>query len=282
VILAILWKMGEKSGAPELTGSHPITVEQREAYRSDGFAIVRGLAGRQEIAAHRQPIAAAVDRLTTERRPLSERDTYHKAFLQVPNLWRRDPEVVPFVLSPRFGQVAADLMGVGGARIYHDQALFKEPGGGFTPWHQDQVYWPLASNNMITMWMPLVDIPQGMQFVVGSHLNGDMGAASLLISDESEQHFDGVVSESRLEIREAGPMQAGDATFHAGWTVHRAPGNSTDRMREVMTVIYFEDGARVGGLDSKSRERDGEAWFPGLADGDIAATELNPLVTPRR
>jgi ectoine hydroxylase-related dioxygenase (phytanoyl-CoA dioxygenase family) len=135
---------------------------------------------------------------------------------------------------------------------------------------------------MITMWMPLVDIPQGMQFVVGSHRNGDMGAGSLLISDESERHFDSVVDESALEIRETGPMQAGDATFHAGWTVHRAPGNATDRMREVMTIIYFEDGARVGGLDSRSRERVGEAWFPGLSDGDIAATELNPLVTPGR
>lgn len=28
---------------------------------------------------------------------------------------------------------------VDGVRIYHDQALFKSPGGGPTPWHCDQV-----------------------------------------------------------------------------------------------------------------------------------------------
>ena len=40
-------------------------------------------------------------------------------------------------------------------------------------------------------------------------------------------------------------MAAGDATFHNGWTLHRAPANPTDQMRCVMTVIFMPDGARV-------------------------------------
>ena len=35
-------------------------------------------------------------------------------------------------------------------RLYHDQALFKEAGGGITPWHQDQHYWPLDTDRTIT------------------------------------------------------------------------------------------------------------------------------------
>lgn len=35
-----------------------------------------------------------------------------------------------FVMARRFAKVAAELMGVDGVRIYHDQALFKEPSGG--------------------------------------------------------------------------------------------------------------------------------------------------------
>jgi len=31
-------------------------------------------------------------------------------------------------------------MGVQGVRLYHDQALIKEPGGKPTPWHQDYYY----------------------------------------------------------------------------------------------------------------------------------------------
>ena len=36
-------------------------------------------------------------------------------------------------------------------------------------------------------------------------------------------------------------MAAGDATFHSGVTLHRAPGNPTNRVRDVMTVIYIAD-----------------------------------------
>jgi ectoine hydroxylase-related dioxygenase (phytanoyl-CoA dioxygenase family) len=268
----------ERGDLPALTESRPISAEERETYAAEGAVPVRGLASRAEVEAYRGAIDAAVDRFNTEHRPLEERDTYHRAFLQVQNLWQRDPQVARFVLAPRFGRVAAELMGVEGVRIYHDQALFKEPGGGFTPWHQDQVYWPLETPNTITMWMPLVDVPAGMEFVAGSHLRGDMGAASLLISDASEEHFDDVVRQSGLHIRAVGPMRAGDATFHAGWTVHRAPGNPTGRMREVMTVIYFEDGVRVGGLDTEARRADLERWLPGLRDGDVAASALNPRV----
>ena len=73
-------------------------------------------------------------------------------------------------------------------------------------------------------------------------------------------------------------MTAGDATFHAGWTLHRAPGNSTDVMREVMTIIFFADGVRIGEPQNPQQANDLKGWLPGLAPGDLAASELNPLV----
>ena len=80
-------------------------------------------------------------------------------------------------------------------------------------------------------------------------------------------------------IVESGSMSAGDATFHSGWTLHGAPGNGSDRMREVMTIIYFPDGTRVAETDNANRVADLEAWLPGLQPGDLAASELNPLVS---
>ena len=74
---------------------------------------------------------------------------------------------------------------------------------------------------------------------------------------------------------------AGDATFHYGWTLHGAPGNSSTRTREVMTVIWYPDGTLVGPLDNASRQRDRDRWLPGLHPGDPAASELNPLVYQR-
>src|SRR5436189_133361 len=83
-------------------------------------------------------------------------------FLQVMNLWEVDESVKKFTLAKRFAKIAADLLGVENVRLYHDQALYKEPGGGFTPWHQDQYYWPLSTTNTVTMWMPLIDITEDL------------------------------------------------------------------------------------------------------------------------
>jgi hypothetical protein len=74
-------------------------------------------------------------------------------------------------------------------------------------------------------------------------------------------------------------MKAGDATFHAGWTLHSAPNNPTPLMREVMTIIYFADGMRVADPGSNpSRADDLNAWLPGLKPGDLASSDLNPVV----
>jgi hypothetical protein len=45
-----------------------------------------------------------------------------------------------------------------------------------------------------------------------------------------------------------------------------------------MTIIYLEDGAVITEPDSPSRVGDMKQWFPGLKPGDLAASELNPLV----
>src|SRR5258706_12979047 len=116
--------------------------------------------------------------------------TYRKAVLQDMNLVEVEGALKKFTIAKRFGKIAADLLGVGNVRIYHDQALFKEPGGGPTPWHQDQVYWPLDSHNTGTLWMPLVDISLGMgmlTFASGSHRNGIIFDYS--ISDESDNQL---------------------------------------------------------------------------------------------
>ena len=78
---------------------------------------------------------------------------------------------------PSVLHAASRLLGVESVRIYHDQTLFKEPGGGHTPWHQDQTYWPLEPGSTITMWLPLAEITRevgSMYFVSGSHEMGSL------------------------------------------------------------------------------------------------------------
>jgi hypothetical protein len=64
----------------------------------------------------------------------------------------------------------------------------------------------------------------------------------------------------------------------AGFTLHRAPPNRSKRMREVMTLIYFVDGTRVGPLDHPNRRFARDAWLPGCEPGGLAASPRNPLL----
>ena len=268
---------------PELDTDYPLTPAQVAQFQRDGHVLLRGVGSEEEVAAYRPVILEARDKYGAEAAPLAQRDTYGKAFLKGLNLWPEDEGVRRFVLARRFAKIAADLLGVDGVRIYHDQALLKEAGGGITPWHQDQHYWPLATDNTITMWMPLVNVTPGMgtmHFASGSHREGYLG--DLPISDQSESKFEQFIQEHGYTRVPGSEMAAGDATFHYGWTLHGAPGNSSHQTREVMTIIWFPDGTRLGPLDNANRVKDRDRWLPGLEPGDLAASELNPLVFKRQ
>lgn len=265
--------------APALDRPHDLDPGIIASFAAKGHAAVRGLASRDEAAAHRPVIETAARERAWDRRPLEERDTYGKAFLQSFNLWRVDPVIERFVRSPRFARVAAALLGVERVRLYHDQALCKEPGGGRTPWHQDQYYWPIDTDRTITMWMPLVDVPAevgSMTFVDGSHLLGDLRGRA--ISDESDAEFEALIAHRAMATSTHGAMQAGDATFHAGWTVHSAGPNPSDLFRTVMTVIYVADGARVLERLTDAQDFDRRAWLGGRGPGELIDHELNPLL----
>jgi len=267
------------TGLPRLDVPYALSGDARRDFERDGHVLLRHVASPDEVAAYRPVIREATFGNTVEKRPLDERDTYGRAFIQVGDIWRKNAAVAPFTLARRFARIAAELLGVAAVRLYHDQALFKEPGGGPTPWHQDQYYWPLDSDRTVTMWMPLVDIAAdmgGMEF--GSGTQRRPALAELAISDESEAFFERMAASGEFAVTKPVPMAAGDATFHAGWTLHRAMPNTSNQMREVMTIIFFADGIRL--LEPRYQERRSpfESLFEGLNPGDAAASDLTPIV----
>ena len=264
---------------PDLSSRYRLPEATRQNFRANGHAVVRALATAEEIAVFRPAIVETGPNGRWDARPMEERDTYGKAFVQMFNLWTHDDRVRAFVHARRFARIAAELMGVEAVRLYHDQALFKEPGGGFTPWHQDQFYWPLDTPHTITMWMPLVPIGDDMgpmRFASASHHLGNLG--DFPIGDASQQSFQRIVVQHRLQLAHHAPFAAGDATFHAGWTLHGAAENRSFHMREVMTVIYYADGTRVGPLDHPNRRIDRDLWLNGCEPGELAAGALNPVL----
>ncbi|MFC9610778.1 phytanoyl-CoA dioxygenase family protein [Streptomyces sp. NPDC056938] len=247
----------------------------------DGFAHLRNVLTPETIAAYEPTITAEVIRLNTQDLPLAERDTYGKAFLQVTNLWEHNEKVKELVFSRRLARIAAQLLGVHAVRLYHDQALYKEPSGGITPWHADQYYWPLSSDRCLTVWLPLQETPMEMgplAFARGSHHFAY--GRDLPISDESEARLKQTVSEQNFEdVVE--PFALGDASFHRGWTFHHAGPNRAAVPRRVMTVIYMDADIRIAEPTNDHQAAD-RGWMPGTAIGQVPDSPLNPVLYDAR
>jgi ectoine hydroxylase-related dioxygenase (phytanoyl-CoA dioxygenase family) len=266
---------------PHLDQPYLLRPDQVASYRRDGCIRLRHVLDASTIDGIRPVLRRLVDAATRDLPPLAERGTYGKAFQQVMNLWRQDELAKAFVFSRRLARIAAELMEVDGVRLYHDQALYKEPGGGPTPWHADQHYWPLEGDRTITLWAPLqaTPLPMGpLAFLPGSQ-NLDLGR-DLAISDESEAEIGRRVRLSDLQVDEAA-YDLGDVSFHSGWTFHRATANRSTVPREVMTMIYFADGTRLARPRNQAQANDQAAWMPGAQIGQPVASELNPLLWSR-
>ncbi|NIP82818.1 MAG: phytanoyl-CoA dioxygenase, partial [Gemmatimonadetes bacterium] len=230
---------------PRLDAPYPLSDDHIAAYERDGFIKLKDGIPADVLERYAREITDRVLEIAPGDAPLEERDTYGRAFLQVTNLWRRSEPVKELVLGERLGRIAAELMRVDGTRLYHDQALYKEPGGGFTPWHADQYYWPLATDRCITAWIPLQPTPVEMgalAFAVGSQYV-EIGR-DIPISDESETLLQEELERAGLEYSVT-PYDLGEVSFHSGWTFHRAGPNRTDAPRRVMTVIYMDRDMRL-------------------------------------
>jgi ectoine hydroxylase-related dioxygenase (phytanoyl-CoA dioxygenase family) len=132
---------------------------------------------------------------------------------------------------------------------------------------------------VITAWIPLVDVPAEMgtmEFVRGSHQSQHRHL--IKISAEPEDLYSRVVADEQLRVKATGPMAVGDVSFHAGWELHRAMGNSTAELRQVMAIIYFEDGAALYDQIEGSQRIGYDVYFSDLKPGDVAGSDLMPVL----
>jgi ectoine hydroxylase-related dioxygenase (phytanoyl-CoA dioxygenase family) len=261
-----------------LSRPYPLPRSAVEHYREFAWIKLKDVLDPDVIHHFDRIITDAVLRLNTQHLPLEERDTYGRAFLQITNLWTREEAVRPLVFSARLAGLAAQLMDVEGVRLYHDQALYKEAGGGYTPWHADQYYWPLATERSITAWIPLQETPLEMgalEYSAGSHhlTNGRDKA----ISDESEHLIDRALAASKC-AHVVEPFSLGEVGFHAGWLFHRAAPNTTDRPRRVMCVIYMDQHMRLKEPENDHQRLDRDVWCPGVQVGQIIDSPFNPVI----
>ena len=112
-----------------------------------------------------------------------------------------------------------------------------------------------------------------LRFVRGSHKYGNLEGLS--ISNESARFFDNFIQGEGLEVVQVPNITAGSCSIHLGWTIHGAPANGSNKIREAMTANYFPDGARITDM---SRSPDGLRFVGGYLPGQLANGPMNPIV----
>lgn len=262
----------------ELNSPYSVSPDAIAFYQKNGYVKLKQVLSPDALAYYGDIITDLVIRLNTLIKPMEERTTYERAFLQIMNLWREDEQAKEFVFSKRLAKIATDLMGVDGVRLYHDQALYKEPSGGITPWHADQFYWPLASPNTVTVWIPLQETPMNMgplAFAEGSQ-HVEIGR-DLEISDASEQILSDELQKQSFPLNDT-PFELGEVSYHAGWTFHRAGPNVSDRPRKVMTIIYMDKDQIITQPRNAYQVADHAKWLASVPVGQKPQDELNPVL----
>ena len=262
----------------DINTRYKISDKEKKFFRKNGFIKLKNILTTELLKIYGEEISKKVSEHNTMKIPMSKRNTYQKAFLQVMNLWRESKIVKEFVFGKRLAAIAADLLSVNGVRLYHDQALFKEVSGGYTPWHADQYYWPLEAEKTCTAWIPLQDTPLEMgplSFAAESQ-NFEYGR-DFKISDEGEEQIQSALNEEQyVSIEE--PFELGEVSFHYGWTFHRAGPNYSGISRKAMTIIYMDSEMRLKRPENENQQADWDAWCPGARVGNIIESDLNPVL----
>ena len=261
-----------------MTALATLTPQLVDDFRRDGFVVVPGLLSADELRRYGSAVDDAVARRSrADTRTLAQKSRYEQSFTQCQNLWEDSPDVRPLTFHPRVAETAARLLGVGAVRLWHDQALYKEPGGRETDPHQDQPYWPIVETNTATAWIPFdgSTVASGaMGYLPGSHRLGLREFVNIFTGSDDDplaRHELAGIQPAWVEV------PAGAVAYHHGLTFHLARPNTTATVRRVHTVIYFADGSTRG-----------EGRFPhpaveraGIPMGAVIASDVTPLAWPR-
>lgn len=237
-----------------------LSQQQIDQYQQDGFLVIEEFLSAEELEQWRAALDKAVDKRNGNKLPNREKvygkdddkDTayFDKVFDQLINLWMDNEAMRSLMLDSRLGNMAATLAQVEGIRIWHDQALIKQPWANPTSWHLDTPYWSFTDRRALSIWVALDDatLENGcLFFIPGSH---------------KQTRFDnpgigknmGTIFEVYPAFRQSkaipAVMKAGSCSFHNGLTIHGAHANMTPGYRRAMTCAYMPDGCRFNGIQN--------------------------------
>jgi phytanoyl-CoA hydroxylase len=270
--------------------NYKITEEQTNFFQENGFIVIEDFLSSSELEHWRETVMNAVKKRGGQKMPDKELKTgeadginedaeyFGKVFDQLLNLWQTDEGVKELMCDERIGSMAANLAGVDGIRIWHDQALFKRPWANPTSWHLDTPFWSFSDRRALSIWIALDDatLENGcLFFIPGSFHQTTFDNKG--IGKNMDAIFQ-VYPQFAKAKSAAAPMKAGSCSFHNGLTIHGANANMTGGFRRAMTCAYMPDGNIFNGEPNILPE----SYLQTLKVGDLLNNNAqNPLIFDR-
>lgn len=127
--------------------------------------------------------------------------------------------------------------------LYNSTYIIKEPNSpSHVSWHQDLTYWGMDSDEQVSVWLALSTANEKsgcMRMIPGSHATGQKR------HDNSEKDENNVLHQSQV-VRDVNEdeavyceLEAGQASFHHGWTLHSSLPNHSDARRIGLNIQYI-------------------------------------------
>ena len=142
----------------ELGEPYHLTIDQIHFFKKNGFIKLKKVFSPGAVLKLRTELI----NLLKEEFKVDPDKGANNRFLSLEMIWPDNALLRAYVLSPRLGQISADLLDVPAVRLYHDNVLAKQAGCGRTPWHFDDHHFPLDTNDVVTAWVPAQPIPLEM------------------------------------------------------------------------------------------------------------------------
>ncbi|MDA3959591.1 MAG: phytanoyl-CoA dioxygenase family protein [Planctomycetota bacterium] len=240
------------------TAGYQVTDEQVAHYRDQGYLVIEGLIGPDEIADLRtdilklarggypcpnlDPLPAGID----DDEALSRVLCLHQPH-------RISPVIRHFCEHPSIAAVLAKVVAAhlpadwwdGSVKCMQSMFFAKGPGKPGQAWHQDEIYIPTRDRSLAGAWIAVDDanIDNGCLWVLpGSHRRGVLYEQR----DHNSEHFDSAQESFGFDDSDEVPVEvpAGSVVFFNGYLLHRSkPNHTRDRYRRALVNHYMSSAS---------------------------------------
>lgn len=222
-----------------------LSQAQVAAFREQGFLVVEGLLGDDDVEAIRSDaIKLCRGEYKSENLhpvPNAESDTAALSrYLCIHQPHHISPVMREYLAHPAVSRALARLVAPD-VKCMQSMLFIKPPRFPGQAWHQDEVYIPTRDRSLTGAWYALDDatVENGCMWVLpGSHRNGYLYPQRL---HGRPEEFDSARESYGFDDREEIPVacHSGAVVFFNGYLLHRSRKNRSDRFRRVLVNHYM-------------------------------------------